>query len=127
MGTLTVDNNTAWNNGTNNFQLDHPSTSMPHIVRNNLAIGTATNRIRAGSVQLSNSWQIAFTPALGTNDFLSLDDSWAMAPRRDDGGLPEVPFLRPVPGGRVIDKGANLGAPFSGSAPDVGAFETLAW
>jgi hypothetical protein len=127
MGTLTVDSNTAWNNATNNFQLEHPSTSTPHIVRNNLAIGTATNRVRAGSVLLSNSWQIAFSPALGSNDVLSLDDSWAAAPRRDDGGLPETPFLRPVPGGRLLDKGYDIGQPFAGPAPELGAFESLVW
>jgi hypothetical protein len=127
MGTLTVDNNTAWNNPTNNFQLNHPSTSMPHIVRNNLAIGSATNRIRAGSIELSNSWQTVVTPPFGTNDVLSLDDSWALAPRRDDGGLPETPFLRPVVGGRLVDQGANIGAPYEGPAPDLGACETVVW
>jgi len=50
-----------------------------------------------------------------------------MAPRRDDGSLPETPYLRPVPAGRLVDKGANLGNSFNGAAPDLGAFETPVW
>ena len=128
MGTLTVDNNTAWNNPTSNFQLNHPSTSTPHIVRNNLSVAGGPDSIRAGSVLLSNSWQIITSPPPGTNDFLSMDTSWAVAPRRDDGGLPEVPLMRPVPGGRLVDQGTtNVGIAYYGSAPDLGAFESPTW
>jgi hypothetical protein len=127
MGTLTVDNNTAWNNPSYNFSLNHPNTSTPHIVRNNLAVGTGVNDVRAGSVLLSNSWQIVVSPAFGTNDFLSTDTKWAEAPRRDDGGLPEVPFLRPIPSGRIEDKGVNVGDPYFGAAPDLGAYDSLVW
>jgi hypothetical protein len=74
---------------------------------------------------MSNTWQVL--PSVNTNDFLNTDYTWAMAPRRDDGGLPETPFLRPVPGGRLVDKGVNIGSPFVGSAPDLGAFETPVW
>jgi hypothetical protein len=56
-----------------------------------------------------------------------VDAVLAKAPRRDDGGLPEVPFLRPVPTGRLVNKGIDLGEPYSGSAPDLGAFETSEW
>jgi hypothetical protein len=127
MGTLTVNNNTAWNNPSYNFSLNHPNTSTPHIVRNNLAIGTGTNDVRTGSILLSNSWQIVISPAFGTNDFLSTDTKWAEAPRRDDGGLPEVPFLRPIPGGRLEDIGMNVGDPFVGGSPDLGAYDSFVW
>jgi hypothetical protein len=127
MATLTVDNNTAWANPTRDFELNHPSTSMPHVVRNNLSLAGGTNTIRSGSVLLSNSWQIITSPPPGTNDFLSLDTAWAEAPRREDGGLPETPLLRPVPGGRLVDRGANIGDPFAGAAPDLGALESPVW
>jgi hypothetical protein len=127
MGTLTVDNNLAWNNPSYNFSLNHPSSSTPHIVRNNLAVGAAANAIRTGSVELSNSWQITVSPAFGSNDFLSMDTKWAEAPRRDDGGLPEVPFLRPIPGGRLEDRGVYVGYSFFGAAPDLGAYDSLVW
>ena len=127
MGTLTVDNNVAWNNPSYNFSLNHPNTSTPHVVRNNLAVGTGVNDVRAGSVLLSNSWQAFTSPVPGTNDFLNTDVSWAIAPRRDDGGLPETPFLRLLPGGRFQDQGVNVGDPFVGAAPDLGAYESLVW
>jgi hypothetical protein len=127
MGTLTVDNNLAWNNPSYNFSLNHPGSSTPHIVRNNLAIGSAANDVRAGSLLLSNSWQIVVSPAFGSNDFLSMDTKWADAPRRDDGGLPEVPFLRPIPGGRLEDQGVNVGDSYFGAAPGLGAYDSLVW
>ena len=128
MAALTVDQNTAWANGGSNFQLNHPSTSTPHVVRNNISIaGKSSDAFVSGSTLISNSWQAITSPAASTNDLLSVDTAFATAPRRDDGGLPETPFMRPVPGGRLVDKGVDLGKPFSGSAPDLGAFESLVW
>jgi hypothetical protein len=129
--TQTLDNCTAWANGAavggsgHNFNLNHGPV-VTHILRNNLSIdGTvSTNTI---SILISNSWQVVSSPAANTNDLLSTDTSWALAPRRDDGGLPEVPFMRPVPVGRLVDRGANVGVVFYGPAPDLGAFETLVW
>jgi hypothetical protein len=46
------------------------------------------------------------------------------APRQADGNLPVLPNLRPTAGSTLIDKGVNVGLPYSGSAPDLGAFET---
>jgi hypothetical protein len=126
-----VDQNTVWNNGSGAINLNHLSTGGPlqssHVVRNNAAIGTVSIGSTATypSIQMSNTWQVLSD--VNTNDFLNTDYTWAMAPRRDDGGLPEIPFLRPVPGGRLVDKGMNIGSPFAGSAPDLGAFETSVW
>jgi Pel9A-like, right handed beta helix region len=127
----TLDNCTAWANGAaaggsgENFNLNHGPV-VAHILRNNLSIdGTIkTNTI---SILISNSWQVVTSPAASTNDVLSTDEAYALFPRRDDGGLPEVPFLRPVVGGRLVDKGADLSEPFAGPAPDLGAYETLVW
>jgi len=127
----TVDQNTVWNNGSGAINLNHLSTGGPlqssHVVRNNVAIGTVTIGSTATypSIQMSNTWQVLTN--VNTNDFLSADYTWALAPRRDDGGLPENPFLRPVPTGRLVDQGANIGSSFVGSAPDLGAYETVTW
>ena len=40
-----------------------------------------------------------------------------------DGSLPNVDFLKLKEGSRAIDKGEDVGLPFEGSAPDLGAFE----
>jgi len=128
----TVDQNTVWNNGNGAINLNHLGSQYgtlqsSHVVRNNVAIGAFDIGGTAAypATQLSNTWQVL--PDVNTNDFLSTDYTWATGPRRDDGGLPETPFLRPVPAGRLVDQGANLGNPFNGLAPDLGAFETPHW
>jgi len=128
----TVDQNTVWNNGSGAINLNHLGSQYgtlqsSHVVRNNVAIGAVaiggTNA--TAPLELSNTWQVL--PDVNPNDFLSTDYTWAMGPRRDDGSLPETPFLRPVPAGRLVDQGAKLGNPFNGTAPDLGAFETPIW
>jgi hypothetical protein len=123
----TVDQNTSWGNLGANFNLKHGANTNAHVVRNNVSLaGGSSDVFTAGSLLTNNSWQVV-SPAVNTNDFLSLDDSFVLAPRRDDGGLPETPFLRPVPTGRLVNKGTNIGSPFVGSAPDLGAYETTTW
>lgn len=125
---LTVDLNTAWANGSKNFNLNHGAvTQGVHVIRNNVSIaGGSTDSFAGGTLQTNNSWQV-LSPSASTTDFLSVSVDLALAPRRDDGGLPETPFFRPVPNGRLVDKGINVGEPFQGNAPDLGAFETPAW
>ena len=43
--------------------------------------------------------------------------------RQTDGSLPEIPLLHLVSTSGLIDKGTNVGLPFLGSAPDLGAYE----
>jgi hypothetical protein len=49
----------------------------------------------------------------------------AVGPRQADGSLPLIDFLRLAPGSHLIDAGVDVGLPYYGSAPDVGAFETV--
>jgi len=125
---LTVDQNTSWNNS-RNFDLNHGTiTTGQHVIQNNLSIGgTNADTFASGSILVSNSWQVITSPAANTNDVISIDTSFATAPRRDDGSLPEMPLMRPMPNGRLVDMGANIGLPFSGAAPDLGAFESPAF
>jgi len=73
---------------------------------------------------------------LTEDDFVSLDDPsmtvtgkdlstipGMLGPRNADGSLPYVDFLKLKKGSRAIDKGEDLGFPFVGDAPDLGAFE----
>lgn len=48
----------------------------------------------------------------------------AVAPRLADGSLPYIDFMRLAPGSDLIDAGIDVGLPFAGLAPDLGAFET---
>ena len=43
--------------------------------------------------------------------------------RNSDGSLPVVPFLRLAATSALVDKGTNVGLPFSGPEPDLGCFE----
>ena len=123
----TVDNNTAWANLGANFNLNHGTNTTPHVIRNNVSIaGKSSDAFRSGSLLTNNSWQV-LSSAASTNDVLSVNYVLATGPRRDDGGLPELPFLRPVPGGRLLNKGVNTGGAFIGTAPELGAYETPEW
>jgi hypothetical protein len=43
--------------------------------------------------------------------------------RQADGSLPVLPLLHLAAGSQLVDKGVEVGQPFVGSAPDLGAFE----
>jgi len=123
-----VDHNTVWANGGQNLNLDHGANTTPHVVRNNLSFaGASPDSFQTGSLLTNNSWQVVFSPPAGTNDLLNMDIALAAAPRRDDGELPEVLFCRPIPQGRLVNQGIDLGEAFIGTAPDIGAFETPEW
>ena len=70
-----------------------------------------------------NSWDSKLNLTLTENDFLSLDDSKMTAPRNPDGSIPENDFLKLSPNSKAIDKGVDIGMPYVGKAPDLGAFE----
>lgn len=67
-----------------------------------------------------NSWQIA---KVSDEDFVSLDADQARGARQADGSLPVITFLQLAAGSDLIDIGAEVGLPFNGKSPDVGAFE----
>ncbi|MEK7781436.1 MAG: immunoglobulin domain-containing protein [Verrucomicrobiota bacterium] len=125
---LIIDNNTGWVNAAKNFNLNHNTTNAPilgnHVVRNNLSIaGGSGDSFWPGTLLTNNSWQVISAPAANASDVLSTIESVATAPRNADGSLPYWPFLRPVPGGRLIDQGVILTEPYTGTSPDLGAFE----
>ncbi|MBL0135867.1 MAG: cadherin repeat domain-containing protein [Chitinophagaceae bacterium] len=43
--------------------------------------------------------------------------------RQTDGSLPVIPFMHLASGSDLIDAGINVGIPYNGTAPDLGAFE----
>ncbi|MBL1215461.1 MAG: T9SS type A sorting domain-containing protein [Ignavibacteriae bacterium] len=57
------------------------------------------------------------------DDFVSLDGSQLTLPRKEDGSLPDIDFLKLSPNSDLIDAGTFVGLPFNGSSPDIGAFE----
>ncbi len=120
-----------------------------HVLKNNIAfpnknsqIGTCWEKISSQDIDHyvdcpageNNTWNLKLD--LTEDDFMSLDDpsmtvtgedlskmAGILGPRNADGSLPNVDFLKLKKGSRAIDKGEDLGFPFAGEAPDLGAFE----
>jgi hypothetical protein len=97
-----------------------------HVLKNNLsykARSSATAYIDTSKNTLSHN---SFDLGLSITDigFVSLDESQLAAPRKSDGSLPDIDFLKPAPGSALVDAGVNIGFAFSGKAPDIGALET---
>jgi hypothetical protein len=90
-------------------------------VRNSLSHAGAVSLARSVE-QGPNSWQNPFR--VNPDDFVTLDSSGVSGPRREDGGLPALDFLGLAEGSDLVDGGEDLGGPFLGSAPDLGAFES---
>ncbi len=135
-------NNTSYNNGTQYNMLASPANdpnttitltgALAHIMRNNIGFPNK-NANMTGVDTMFNTWDLAITPAAA--DFLSISDpsvsgtgvaiesSGALGPRQADGSMPAVDFLKLAAASRMIDKGTNVGLPFVGAAPDLGAYE----
>lgn len=91
-------------------------------LRNNIAYkGTLLSNM-SGTNAAYNSWNLGLT--LSDAQFQSVSTSGWDAPRQSDGSLPALPHLRPAANGTLIDKGTAVGLPYTGRAPDLGAFET---
>lgn len=134
-------NNTAYRNSTNYNMLSQKITKslitgkdttidcpgIRHILHNNVSFKYSTQRDTLNMGSSTNTFN-TFSPQSGVivdgNDFLSIDEPLLIAPRQADGSMPVVNFLRLRQGSDLIDKGRNLGFPFLGAAPDLGAFET---
>jgi hypothetical protein len=61
---------------------------------------------------------------LSDKDFESLDQNELVAARQPNGDLPAVPFMKLTADSKAIDRGVDTGLPFTGAAPDLGAFES---
>jgi MYXO-CTERM domain-containing protein len=141
-------NNTSFNNGNNYNMLASSFDSsgnvtgtitltgaLAHVMRNNIDYPSTNQNTNMGGVDTAfNTWDLGITPA--AKDFLSITDptvsgtgqalettSPALGPRQADGSLPNVDFLKLAAGSTMIDKGTNVGLPYNGAAPDLGAYE----
>jgi hypothetical protein len=120
-----------------------------HVLKNNIAfpnknsqVGECWEYIPSQNIDRyvecpageNNTWNLKLD--LTVDDFESLNDPsmtvtgedlstipGILGPRNADGSLPDVGFLKLKKGSRAIDKGEDLGFPFVGEAPDLGAFE----
>jgi len=118
-----------------------------HVLKNNIAYPNKLSQIGECWVKSetvdeyvecaageNNTWNLKLD--LTESDFLSVDDpsmtvtgkdlskiEGMLGPRKEDGSLPDVDFLKLKEGSRAIDAGEDIGNNFAGTAPDLGAFE----
>ena len=117
-------NNTGYGNHPN-FDMRGINSSGASVgrgnLRNNIAYnGTATANM-TGTSASNNSWNLGLP--LSDAQFQSVSTSGWDAPRQANGSLPVLPNLRLAANSTLIDKGIDVGLPYQGSAPDLGAFE----
>lgn len=93
-----------------------------HVIRNNLGFKARTEVTQLDEDACEMSGNL-FGSGLAESDFLSVDPAALTAPRQPDGSLPRIPLMRPAPAGKIIDRGVPLDLPFTGRAPDPGAYE----
>ena len=129
-------NNTSYSNGTqynmlaSSFAADGRtiataviilSGTKVHIMRNNIGFPNKNSNMD-GVDTASNSWDLGITPA--ASDFSSISDTGCTGPREADGSMPSgCAFMKLTAGSKMIDKGVDVGLPFVGAAPDLGAYE----
>ena len=119
-------NNIAYKNNTG---IDFFSNDLAHIFRNNISFDNKSanwNGAHSNAIIDHNSnnggWQTT-GPAASAADFISLDTAGISGPRKPDGSLPDINFMHLTEGSDLIDAGVDVGLPYNGSAPDIGAFE----
>ncbi len=118
-------NNTAYLNGFIGIVLG----AYVNDVKNNIGysnyydgcIGTISNE--SNNTFIGNCNQNPLY-AVTNSDFSNLDASQLLLPRQSDGSLPDISFLHLAQGSDLVNTGTNVGLPYNGSAPDLGAFES---
>jgi uncharacterized repeat protein (TIGR02059 family) len=100
-------NNTSYMNGNHGYYFN--DYNRVNILKNNISLKDA-NPLRASNVSiLANNTFGNAGLSVSESDFIGLDATQLMGNRKADGSL--------------IDAGVDVGLPYTGKAPDIGAFE----
>jgi hypothetical protein len=120
-GTVIIHNAIAHDNKRNiNFSSKNQASKL--TIKNTISIGGRDSFV-AGSTDIkANSWQNGRSAT--KSDFVSMDIDELLKPRKADGSLPDVEYFKLNKGSDLIDAGVDVGLPYNGSAPDIGAFES---
>lgn len=131
-------NNTAYKNVGLGFHVGYNSPGEASTFKNNIAYNNNNN---SGSTTQINWWNNSLWVLSNNNflggtsgdpnsafnvtdaDFVSINSSAMTGARQSDGSLPVNTFLHTTATSDLVNKGVNVGLPFSGTAPDLGAFE----
>ena len=97
-------------------------------IQNCISVKTTSFDVILKSIRDSNtnSWNLISPNAQNIleDNFISTDDFVISGKRNSDGSIPENDFLRLKDGSIFVDAGVDVGLPFKGKAPDLGAFES---
>jgi hypothetical protein len=124
-GSMTLYNCTGYANGGNNYSISSALAAGQVLTVKNCAELGGKVSLLSTAVQTTNSWMLS--PTVTNVEFFSVDTSLyagATVARNSDGSLPTIAFMHLSVASRLIDAGTNIGLPYNGSAPDLGAFET---
>ena len=121
-GSMTLYNCTGFRNGTYNFSINATlGVGKSLTIKNSVSLASSGVALMTSAVQENNSWLSPFT--VSNSDFISIDPASAYGPRKADGSLPDITFMHLAVGSNLIDTGVDVGIPFTGILPDLGAFE----
>src|SRR5690606_6136189 len=124
-------NNTSYNNKFWGF-VNHGNNigiQKNNVYRNNVSFlnGLAEISEYLFYTDDHNSWNVELGVTVSNADFVLTNKSLSLqeltAPRKLDGSLPDISFLKLVEGSDLIDVGINVGLSFSGTDPDLGYSE----
>jgi len=116
----TLYNCTAFRNQGDNYHFNNTVISGQHIIKNCVSFNGVVS-ITSGT-RTNNSWN-GFT--VTSADFQSFDTLLAVLPRDSNGVIQNTAFLKLTPTSDLIDGGVNVGLPYLGAAPDLGAYEYI--
>jgi uncharacterized repeat protein (TIGR02059 family) len=100
----------------------HSGPNKNNIYRNNIAYNNTVWDWGGYYVHDHNSWDLSVT--VSAADFVSLDSTGISGARQANGSLPGLDFLKLASNSDLIDKGIDEGLTYTGSAPDLGWFES---
>lgn len=122
-GSMILYNCTGYENLVSDYRITQAlAAGKVLIVKNCIDLGKIAE-IANFAEQEKNSWMSPFV--VTSDDFASIDETPAFNSRKTDGNLPDMNYMHLVTGSDLIDAGVNVGLPYTGSAPDLGCFETI--
>lgn len=120
-GSMTLMNCTSFRNLSADYRITRQVNEGQTVtIKNSISYLGAVD-LGSFVVQEKNCWRPPFS--VSALDFVSIDPASATEPRKEDGSLPDITFMHLAPGSQFIDAGIDVGLPFLGLAPDLGAFE----
>lgn len=124
-GSMTLINCSAYGDGTSdNYAIAQNilASGSSITVENSVNLGGGAASILSGATQATNSWSSGFS--ISASDFQSVDTTGVRGARQSDGSLPNITFMHLKSTSSMINAGTIVsGITYSGSKPDLGAFE----